>query len=274
MAKGKAVGIISIKGGVGKTTTVINLANVLANNFGKKVAVVDANFSSPNISLHLGNINHKKTMHDVLSGKSKLHDATYEHEFGFHIIPASIQKKSTGNGTFQKRFKQKINQLKNHYDVVLLDSSPSLNDEILSTIISSDELYVVSTPDVPTLSTTLKATKLAKKKKMKVHGLILNKVRGKSHELKPQDMERLSGVPLVGTIKDNVKVLEALSKVQPVTNLSPNSNVAREYKKIAAKITGTNYKEPKWHKKILAYLKDDFKNLTTHHYSKGLHYYK
>jgi len=273
LAKGKAVGLISIKGGVGKTTSVVNLAHVLSNNFGKKVAVIDANFSSPNIALHLGNVTHKHTMHDVLNDKVKMHDALFEHDLGFHVLLTAAPN-GANNTINVQRFKQKVQQLKSYYDVILLDSSPTLNDEILATIAASDELYVVSTPDLPTLTTTLRAVKLAKDKKMNINGLILNKVRGKKYELKPSDMERLSGVPLVGVIKDNVRVLEALSKVKPITVLSPNSNASIAYKKIAAQIADAPYKEPAWHQKVLGYLKDDFKNLTTHKFSTGLNYYK
>ena len=87
-------------------------------------------------------------------------------------------------------------------------------------------------------------------------------------------MERLSGVPLVGVIKDNVRVLEALSKVKPMTKLNPNSGVSLEYKNIASKIIGEPAKKLSWHAKALGYLKDDFTNLTTHKFSKGLSYYK
>ena len=271
--KGKAVGIISIKGGVGKTTSVINLANVLANDFNKKVVVVDANFSSPNIALHLGNIDHKHSIQDLISGKSKMHEAVHEHEFGFHVVPGAISHNPNTAGNYMK-LKDSIDKLKGQYDVVLLDSSPSLNQELLATINSCDELYVVSTPDLPTLSNTLRAVKLSKDKKIKINGMILNKVRGKNYELSPADMERLSGVPLIGVIKDNVRVLEALSKVKPITRLSPNSNVSVEYKKIASKIINSDYKEPKAHEKILNYLKDDFNNLRTHRFSKGVKYYK
>src|SRR3989344_966732 len=197
--KGKSVGIISIKGGVGKTTTVINLAHSLASDHGKKILVIDANFSSPNILLHLGNVNCKNTINDVLTKKVKLSDAIYEHEFGFHFMPGSLDH----NGGNYLSLKQRVNQLKNYYDFILIDSSPSLNEELLAVMMASDELYVVSTPDLPTLSTTLRATKLAKDKKTKINGLILKKIHGKSYELKPSDMERLSGVPLVGVIKDN-----------------------------------------------------------------------
>ena len=270
MSKGKSVGIISIKGGVGKTTSVVNLANSLAKDYSKKVLVIDANFSSPNIALHLGNINYKNTIHDLLNQKSKPDDTIYEHEFGFHVIPSHA---GSTNANYA-RLKQKVQHLKNHYDVILIDSSSALNEELLAAIVSSDELYVVSTPDLPTLSTTLKAVKIAAEKKTKINGLILNKVRGKNYELKPADMERLSGIPLVGVVKDNVRVLESLNKVKPITTLNSHSDVSLAYKKIAAKIIGVEYKEPKFHKKIFGYLKDDFSNLAAHKFSKGLAYYK
>ena len=56
---GKVLGLISIKGGVGKTTSVLNIASSLSNDYNKKVVVVDANFSSPNVALHLGSVDHK-----------------------------------------------------------------------------------------------------------------------------------------------------------------------------------------------------------------------
>ncbi len=270
MTKGKAIGVISIKGGVGKTTSVINLANVLANDFNKKVVIIDANFSSPNIALHLGNIDHKYSLGDLLNKKAKLSDVVHEHEFGFHVIPTSLASDSSN----KLRLKQVVQNLKNNYDIVLLDSSPTMNDEILATIMASDELYVVSTPDLPTLTTTLRAVNIAKNNKMKVNGLILNKVRGKDYELKPIDMERLSGVPLIGVINDNVRVLEALDKVKPVTSLSPNSDVSIAYKKLAAKMINAEYREPNLYTKTIAYLKDDFSNLATHDFTKGISYYK
>ena len=88
----KLLTIISGKGGVGKTTTAINLGAAL-NSFGKEVIVVDANLTTPNVGLHLGapivpvNLNH------VLLGKAKISDAIYEHESGTKIIPSSLSVK-------------------------------------------------------------------------------------------------------------------------------------------------------------------------------------
>ncbi len=268
---GKALGLISIKGGVGKTTAVINIANSLVSDYKKKVLVIDANFSCPNLNLYLGNTNPKHTVRDVLNSKTKASSAVYEHEFRFHVLPSSF---NVSNGNNFLGLKARVQNLKKYYDFIILDSSPSLNNELLAAIAASDELYVVSTPDLPTLSTTLKAVKVAKEKKMNISGLILNKVRGKNYELKPEDMERLSGIPLVGVIGDDVMLPSSVANVKPITFLSPDSEISRSYRSIAAKIAGTKYKEPKWHRKIIAGIKDDFSKLAAHKFSRGLLYYK
>ena len=85
----KIIGLLSGKGGVGKTTTSINVSAAL-NHFGKKVVVVDANVTTPNVGLHLGVPIVPVTLHDVLKGSHKIHDAVYQHKSGTLVVPASI----------------------------------------------------------------------------------------------------------------------------------------------------------------------------------------
>src|SRR3989338_2648336 len=94
----KVIGIISLKGGVGKTSSVANLGAALAG-FGKKVLVVDANFSG----LHLGLPNPESTLHDVLLNRASINEAIYEHGAGFHLIPgAYISRKVNHFGLKEK----------------------------------------------------------------------------------------------------------------------------------------------------------------------------
>ena len=67
---------VSIKGGVGKTTLALETASSLVNDFDKKVLLVDANFSAPNLGLYL-DLTNETTLHDALSG-TLLHNAIYE----------------------------------------------------------------------------------------------------------------------------------------------------------------------------------------------------
>ena len=62
-----ALAFVSIKGGVGKTTLALETASSLANDFDKKVLLVDANFSAPNLGLYL-DLTNEVTLHDALLG--------------------------------------------------------------------------------------------------------------------------------------------------------------------------------------------------------------
>ena len=68
---GKVIGIVSLKGGVGKTSVVTALGAAISE-FNKKVLLVDANFSAPNLGLHLNIINPEVTIHDVLDRVSNV----------------------------------------------------------------------------------------------------------------------------------------------------------------------------------------------------------
>lgn len=269
-SEGKIIGIIAIKGGVGKTTTVVNLASVLAQDFGKKVLVVDANFSSPNLSLHLGMVNHDAHLHAVLNDELLIHDSIYEHEFGFDVLPSSL----TNQKINPLKLKNKVGILRKYYDLIILDSSPSLNDELLATMVAADELFVMSSPDYPTLSTTLRAVKLAKEKGTPIMGIVMNLVHGKKYEVSFDEVESLTKTPIIATLQDDQKVLEALASVKPITMYRPYNKVSLEYKRLAAAIADVPFKEPSALKKAWHFVKEDLENFKKHDFKKGLTYYK
>lgn len=244
--RGKTIGIIAIKGGVGKTTTVSNLGAILARDFGKSVLLVDANFSAPNLGLHLGMVDPKYTIHDVLQDKIHPENAIYEHDIGVHVIPANLLHRKID----PFKLKNKLKSLKGNYDVILLDSSPNLNAEILSTMIAADELLVVTTPDYPTLSCTMHAVKVAKQKKTPITGIILNRVLNKNFELGLDEIEDATGVPVVAVLDDDYRFVESLSKTAPAAVHHPHRNAVIEYKKLAAFLVGENFKDGRLSAKI------------------------
>ena len=82
------IGIISIKGGAGKTTIAASLASDLVNHFSKKVLLVDANYGSPNLGLHMDIVSPERTIHEVLAHRAKIKSAIHN-RFGVDVIPGS-----------------------------------------------------------------------------------------------------------------------------------------------------------------------------------------
>ena len=243
---GKIIGIISIKGGVGKTSCTANLGVSLAKDYGKKVLMIDANFTAPNLGLHFGIVKPQHTIHDVLMDKIDITEAILDHNGEFHIIPASLVDRRVN----PFKLKLKLKRLVDTYDVILIDSSPNLNEEILATMIASDELIVVTSPDYPTLSTTMRAVKLATQKKTPITGLILNKVRGKKFELSIDEIEEATGVPVIGVLPDDINVQEAIANTTAVASYKPMSNASIEIRKVAAALIGQEYEDPRFMSKV------------------------
>jgi len=138
--------IISGKGGVGKTTSTINLGTAL-NQLGEDIVIIDANFTTPNIGIHLGAPIVPVTINHVLNNQAKLEDAIYEHESGTKIIPASLSLKETEKIDYRKLLEvvKKLKKITNH---ILIDSAAGLDTEARAAIEAGDEIIIITNPEM------------------------------------------------------------------------------------------------------------------------------
>jgi septum site-determining protein MinD len=245
---GKVIGVIAVKGGVGKTSVSSSLAADLANNHGKKVLLIDANYSAPNIGLHMDIVKPEKTIHDILSDNSPLKSAVHT-SYGVDVIPGSFIAQKHFNPL---KLKDKIQGAKEKYDFIIIDSAPGLNDEVLSTVLASDNLFIVTTPDFPTLSCSFKAAKLARHKGKEVDGIIINKIRDPNYEIRLEDIENFIDAPVVARIPDEKEHVRALFTRVPMSLYNSRSKFAKEISKLATAIAGKTEKVSLW-KTILPY---------------------
>ena len=232
---------VSIKGGVGKTTLALETASSLVNDFGKKVLLVDANFSAPNIGLYL-DLTNETTLHDALSG-TLLHNAIYE-SHGVDVVPASMDYR--GEIDIFK-LKQILRKFKRRYDFIILDSSPNY-EELKPVIAAADKIFVVTSPDNVTLTTSLKAARLAKEQDTPIGGLIVNRIRSPRHEYNLNEIETISEIPVMAKIRDHKKMAQALSNKIPITVLDGTNIVSREIKRFSSAICGESEKQNIFHK--------------------------
>jgi len=241
--------VTSGKGGVGKTTTSINIG-VALNALNREVIIVDANLTTPNVGLHLGapivpvNLNH------VMQGKAKVSDAIYEHDSGTKVIPSSLSVKELRNINHSK-LKDIARKLRGMADFVILDSAAGLGDEAVSSIEAADELIIVTNPEITAVTDALKTAKLAQELGKKVRGVIVNRVSGNNHEMSILNIKEMLDLPILGVIPEDRKVLASLRHKDAVIHMYPYAKSALAYKKIAAKIAGVSYKEPGFWQKLM-----------------------
>ena len=223
---------VSIKGGVGKTTLALETASSLAKNFGKKVLLVDANFSAPNIGLYL-DLTNDLTLHDALNG-TLLHNAIYE-AHGIDVIPASMYYHDEVDPF---KLKKILNKYKSRYDFIILDSSPNY-EELKPVIAAADKVFLVTSPDNVTLTTTLKAARIAKEQETPIEGIVVNRIRSPKHEYNLREIENISEIPVLAKINDHKKMAEALYSKTPISILDETNTISKEIKRFASAICGS-----------------------------------
>ena len=241
--------VTSGKGGVGKTTTAINLGAAL-NALGKEVIIVDANLTTPNVGLHLGapivpvNLNH------VMQGKAKVTDAIYEHESGTKIIPSSLSVKELRKINHEK-LKDVAKKLKSIADFVILDSAAGLGVEAASSIEAADELIIVTNPEITAVTDALKTARLAQELGKQVRGVIVARVSGSKHEMSVGNIKEMLDLPILGVVPEDKRILASLRHKDAVLHIYPYSRASLAYKKIAARLAGVQYKEPNFWQKLI-----------------------
>lgn len=232
----RVIVISSGKGGVGKTTTAINLGAAL-NKLNKEVIVVDANLNTPNVGLHLGAPIVPITLNHVLKGKASVEDAIYEHASGTKIMPSSLSVKEIAKFN-SKKLSEVAKKLKKYCDFVIFDSAAGFGEEVLDVYNAAEEIIIVTNPEMPAVTDALKAVKVAREMGKEVKGIIVTRHRGEKYEMPLSSIKSMLESPIIGVIPEEKSVKEALTRRDAVVHTHPKSKVSRKYNDIAIKVLG------------------------------------
>jgi len=234
----RVIGVLSGKGGVGKTTLVSNLGVSLAKE-GKNVAIIDANLTGANLGLHFGLLSYSVSIHDVMKEEALLGDAIYRHPSGVDIIPASLSIEHVD--AEPRNLRDSIDKFLSEKDFVLIDAATGLDRETLAAIDMSDEILLVTHPELPTVSDALRAKTIAERYEKGIIGIVLNRVT-KEDELKKDNVSSFFELPIIGAIPEDPIVRKSIEAKKPVVLTHPNHRVSREIRKVSDHILGKEYK--------------------------------
>lgn len=234
------LGFTSGKGGVGKTTTCINLSAAL-QTLGTENIIIDINLLNPNLSVQLGFQSTPITLQDVLLERVNLLQAIRIHPTGLRIIPSSLSiYKNHLNASHLRSLLKGLNQ------AIFLDFPPGSSNEVSNLMKVCDEILIITNPEVTAVTDAIKTIKEAKRIKKDIRGIVLNRVRNDRFELSSNDIESVCEVPIISKIPEDVNIRKANYHNMPVIFYNPISKSSIEYFKLAAMLLDKEFEPPKF----------------------------
>ncbi len=246
------IAALSGKGGVGKTTTVLNLG-VALQEMGHEVVAVDTNLITPNMSLQLGLTPSQATINDVLYKRAGIMDAIHVHSSGLHVVPAGLSALEYKNH-FLTDYRTALSRLECKYDYVLMDCSAGLWGEVSQAVKAANESLIVSNPELISMVDSLKAIKMSEKLGVGITGIVLNKIRGKHFELQKNTIDgMLQDHEVIGKIPYDKRVPKSSFLRTPIVKYKKNSKSSKAFRRLAKSLDSGERAEPGFFEKFLSF---------------------
>lgn len=257
---GKIIVIANQKGGVGKTTTSINLAAALAEA-GKKVLVVDTDPQGNTTSgLGVDKEEVENTVYELLLGESTIEECIQKNIFkNLSILPSNVNLAGAEIemiGITDKEYvlKKALEQVSDQYDFVLIDCPPSLNMLTINSMCAGNSVLVpiqceyYALEGLSQLIHTIDLVKERLNPDLEIEGVVFTMYDARTN-LSLQVVENvknnLNQKIYKSIIPRNVRLAEAPSYGMPITEYDPKSTGAEAYRSLAKEVIKNKKKKAK-----------------------------
>ena len=246
---GKIVAVVNQKGGVGKTTTAVNLTAGL-HDLGLKVLLCDfdpqANATS---GLGIEKRKLKQSVYDVIINGMPVRDGIYTTKYG-DILPASADLAGAAVELLAKErpnfcLKEALESVKDRYDLIFIDCPPSLEMLTLNALAAADGILIpvqceyFALEGLSDLMTTMRMVKKKVNPSLEIFGVALTMFDGRTNfsaQVAEEVRRHFPGKVYASVIPRNVRLAEAPSHGLPVSAYDKNSRGAVAYRAMAEEI--------------------------------------
>ena len=234
----KVIAIANQKGGVGKTTTSVNLSAAIADA-GKKVLMVDLD-PQGNTTSGLGrSVNERNSVYE--QKKLKLLGAD------IRLAGAEVELVSVGEREFY--LKKLLGPVREDYDYIFIDCPPSLSLLTINAMAAADAVLVpiqceyYALEGVTSLMNTIGRVKKTINPRLEIEGILLTMLDGRTNlglQVVDQVKKHFKKAVYATTIPRNVRLGEAPSHGEPINIYDPKSSGAQAYKMLAKEVLARN----------------------------------
>ena len=241
----KVIAVASGKGGVGKSNFTVNLAIELSK-MGNRVMILDADLGLANVDIIFG-INPKYNLLHVIKEEKDIRDIITETEYGVKVIASGSGIKELANLSNQQRarFIDRLSELEDMVDILLIDTGAGISKNTLSFIYASDYSVVITTPEPTALMDAYGLIKVVTNNRKTVPlKLVVNMVNSKEEAKEIASRVILLSrrflntfVESYGYIFRDKNVLNSVMVQKPFTVLHPSTKAAGCIKQIAGKVS-------------------------------------
>ncbi len=247
--------ICNQKGGVGKTTTAINLSSALTE-INKKVLLIDIDPQGNSTSgLGIDKDMIQYSINDVILNKKVIDKCIYQTTFNVDVIPATIDlaladfELATSIDEKQKRLKTQVDLIKNQYDYILIDCPPSLGLLNINALIAADSVIVpvqcqyYALEGVISLLSTIRKIQNSMNEKLNIAGVLLTMYDSRTkldNEVSMEIRKYFKECVYDIAIPQSVKIPVSQSKRKPIQYYDRNCSAAKAYAMLAQEVISKN----------------------------------
>ena len=242
----RVICVSSGKGGVGKTNIVTNLGYALAKT-GKRVLILDADLNLANVDILLG-LTPRYNLHHVFTGEKTLPEVLIEVPGGLRILPASSGVMELADLTEEQRlyFLSEMDGLARDIDIMLIDSSAGINNNVVYFNLAAQERIIILTPEPTSLTDAYALIKvLSGRHDVKKFRILINQARSEKEaisvfkKLSIVTDRFLSSLSLdyLGHIPYDTKLPSAVREQRLVSDIYPDAQSSKMIKKLSNQIS-------------------------------------
>ena len=253
---GKVIAIANQKGGVGKTTTAINLAASLAV-LEKKVLIIDADPQANTTSgLNFSpEDDQERTLYEVMMGELDIRDALIQTEIAeLHMIPSHInlvgvEIKLVNAPERESVLKKALAPIKDNYDYIIIDCSPSLGLITVNSLTAADSVMIPVQPEffalegLGKLLNTVRLVQAGPNKDLTIEGFVVTMFDGRTkvhNQVLGELREHFKDMVFNTIIQRNIRLSEAPSHGKPIILYDVICNGTSNYLNLAKEVLEKN----------------------------------